>query len=306
MTDWPILIFVVITFLSFTGCLALERQSHKLGLMDSPGERKLQTTPIPRSGGMVIFILYLLFSSSISFSIPNTFLIGALVVYLGGLYDDYISINKVSIKVVFQVIAVLLAATNFYLQYDLPPSILVIGVGFMFLMINSFNLMDNMNGLTAGMSFVLIVFFYASGFTTLYEMLALTGALAGFLLRNFPRGHIFLGDQGSQLLGYLMSGFALRALAPHFVTGGRVTDWAFASILLVVGFLPFIVDTIVVVVIRIKNKQSIMKGDQNHLSHQLVRRGFSLVFAPLVLVGFHALCAIICYYCLTHVLPNSF
>lgn len=283
---------------SLLTCLWLEKHSHRLGLMDAPGERKLQVQPVPRSGGMVIFLAYAL--ASLVGQLPHPpllFLLGAAVIYLGGLYDDLVPFNSVRVKVLFQVAAATLATVGLASTWSLPLVAILLGWCFLFLMVNSFNLMDNMNGVTAGMAAVIF-----TGLAVLDMMpgpltVLLLGAIAGFLLRNFPRGKIFLGDQGSQLLGYLATGHALLALAPHLATGPEQDPhgWKLGIGLLSCFFLPFVADTLLVIVIRYRAGRPIMKGDQSHLAHQCVRAGLSTVTAPLLLVGLHALIVAIFY-----------
>ena len=280
---------------SLTLCLAVEKYAPRLGLMDLPGHRKLQSRPVPRAGGLAIFFIFFLAQMFIgSF---ETFLLwsGALFVYAGGLYDDRRPHNSVFMKLIFQLTGVLLAGGQFYFYENLSGPLTLVCCGFVFLMINSFNLMDNMNGLTAGMSLLIAACLSLMGLVSPLETMPLAGALLGFLSRNFPSGKIFLGDQGSQFLGYWTSAVVLRALAHKMGPVIGVEEFLICVGFLGLMFLPFIFDTFLVIFIRIRNGVSIMKGDQNHFSHHLLRRGFTRTTAPLFIFVCHIVCLFTCY-----------
>ena len=104
------------------------------------------------------------------------------------------------------------------------------------------------------------------------------GALAGFLPYNFPRATAFLGDTGSHLIGFLL---AVLAILPHFYTRKNPQPWAVLSPLLILA-VP-LVDLVWVVALRWRMGVPFYIGDANHLSHRLVRRGFSAPTAVLVI-----------------------
>ena len=112
------------------------------------------------------------------------------------------------------------------------------------------------------------------------------GATLGFLPYNFPRATIFLGDAGSHLLGYLLS---VLAILPHFYSEKHPRELAVLSPLFILA-LPLI-DLVWVVILRRRVKKPFYIGDTNHLSHRLVRRGFSeiqavaLIWAAGAIVG---------------------
>jgi len=149
--------------------------------------------------------------------------------------------------------------------------------------INAFNFMDNMNGLCAGLgaigSFLFALIAAANGeyLVALAEFL-ICGALAGFLPWNFPKARAFLGDAGSQLVGYLL---AVMALLPHFYTKQNPRPLAVFSPLLVLA-VPLI-DLAQVVVMRTLNRKPFWIGDTNHLSHRLARAGLGRTKAVLIL-----------------------
>lgn len=286
----PILLFTFSLLSSFSVCLLLQKYSFQLGLMDNPGERKLQKIPTPRSGGLAIVFTYFVVSLAARHLVFSLSGLGALIVYLGGLFDDRRPNNTVQIKLTFQMAGALLAAADLYLNYKLNLGLAVISFGFILVLINSFNLMDNMNGLTAGMSLALTFGFYYLGLTDFFQTAVLSGAVLGFLLLNFPFGRIFLGDQGSQFLGYWMSLLAIQGLSSKLEPTFNFRYIIYSAILLAFFFMPFLFDTALVIIIRLRNGKPITVGDQNHLSHQLLKLGLNNNLVAILMVTLQAAC----------------
>lgn len=285
-----ILNFVVYFCASFLLCILIENRAASWGLMDPPGGRKMQKMPIPRAGGLAIFLTFAFSQLFFHSDLPAVFWIGATVVFIGGFYDDRKPHNSVYTKLIFQLTAAGCAAclplTGLHLtvtyQMIFRSLIFVFTLG----MINSFNLMDNMNGLTSGMALVMLVIWTVAHIVSPVVSIPLIAGALGFFVRNFPKGRIFLGDQGSQFLGYSMSALCIFGLSRHMGSHGGSIEFAWDAVFfLLCSFLLFAVDTTLVVMIRLKKKVSIFIGDQNHLSHQLLRRGLtakqvaSLMFA---------------------------
>ena len=149
--------------------------------------------------------------------------------------------------------------------------------------INAFNFMDNMNGLCSGLGAIAAFLFALIAAANGEYLVALAGclicgALAGFLPWNFPNARAFLGDAGSQLVGYLL---AVMAILPHFYTKENPRPIAVLSPLLILA-VPLI-DLAQVVVMRTIRRKPFWIGDTNHLSHRLVRTGLSRSKAVLIL-----------------------
>jgi UDP-GlcNAc:undecaprenyl-phosphate GlcNAc-1-phosphate transferase len=148
---------------------------------------------------------------------------------------------------------------------------------------NAFNFLDNMNGLCGGLGAIAAAWFATAAMRQgqyLVALLALLvcGALLGFLPFNFPRASVFLGDAGSHLVGYLM---AVLAVLPHFYSTKHPSPLAVLSPLAILA-VPLL-DLASVVVIRWRHGKPFWIGDNNHLSHRLVRRGCSRANAVAVL-----------------------
>jgi UDP-GlcNAc:undecaprenyl-phosphate GlcNAc-1-phosphate transferase len=144
---------------------------------------------------------------------------------------------------------------------------------------NSYNIIDGLNGLASGCA---VIFFsmaacimYLNNDTILFQSsLIMAGCLFGFMVFNFPRGKIFLGDGGSYLVGFTVITMTLFAVTQHT----EISPWAF---LLMTIFPVF--DTILAIVRRMKDKQSPFKADKSHLHHVLLERYQSGTKAVLVI-----------------------
>lgn len=148
---------------------------------------------------------------------------------------------------------------------------------------NAFNFMDNMNGLCAGLGAIAAFQFAIIAASNGEYLVALAGflicgSLLGFLPWNFPNARAFLGDAGSQLVGYLL---AVMAILPHFYTKENPRPLAVLSPLLVLA-VPLI-DLAQVVVMRTFAGKPFWIGDTNHLSHRLTRAGLGRANAVLIL-----------------------
>ncbi len=288
---------------SVLSCLLLERFAHHLNLMDHPGERKYQTKPVPRAGGLAIFSAILICSFIFRIKWDPFFLMGFALIYSGGLYDDLRTENTVIKKLFFQISGALVGTAGLLssLNLELGGYYILLAVSsftLIVLMSNSFNLMDNINGLTAGLSLIICISFYFFNFIDITMLLVISGSLTGFLFRNFPSGKIFLGDQGSQGLGYALSWIAINGVLNKKEMDLSIATfpWAFAVLLMI--FLVFFTDTLSVIYIRTKNKVSIFKGDQNHLSHKLVKSGLNKTNAVLFLFAAQTIVLVILQVCL--------
>ncbi len=148
---------------------------------------------------------------------------------------------------------------------------------------NAFNFMDNMNGLCSGLGAISAWYFALSAALHGQYLVALlaflgSGALLGFIPYNFPKATSFLGDSGSHLVGFLL---AVLAILPHFYTQVNQQAWAVLSPLLILA-VP-LADMAWVVGWRWRNGRPFYIGDNNHLSHRLVRHGFSRAQAVLLI-----------------------
>jgi UDP-N-acetylmuramyl pentapeptide phosphotransferase/UDP-N-acetylglucosamine-1-phosphate transferase len=219
-------------------------------------------------------------------------LIPASLVLLLGIYDDLRGTNA---TVKFGVLGII--ATLFFIlggriealsipfvgSVHLPLAIAyVLTVLWLVGIANAFNLIDGMDGLAAGAalfsSLVILVFSFAQGRPLMIVVsLVLCGGLAGFLRYNFNPASIFLGDSGA-----LFIGFTLASLS---VLGTQKATTAVAVIIPVLAFGLPVVDTTVTMARRLISRRPVFQGDNEHIHHMLLARGWSQRQAALVLYG---------------------
>jgi UDP-GlcNAc:undecaprenyl-phosphate GlcNAc-1-phosphate transferase len=210
---------------------------------------------------------------------------GAAAMTLLGWLDDKHELKPLPkfIGQLFVAVAVAMACKRITLFVPSVAFSYVITIFWILTVINAFNFMDNMNGLCAGLgaigAFLFALIAAANGEYLVALMgFLMCGALVGFLPWNFPDARAFLGDAGSHLVGYLL---AVMAILPHFYTKQNPHPLAVLSPLLVLA-IPLI-DLAQVVILRTLNRKPFWIGDTNHLSHRLVRAGFSRTRAVLIL-----------------------
>jgi UDP-GlcNAc:undecaprenyl-phosphate GlcNAc-1-phosphate transferase len=157
------------------------------------------------------------------------------------------------------------------------------------LMTNSMNLLDNMDGLAAGITGIAAAMFFLAvaplGQTfTGVMFLMVAGTMVGFLFHNFNPATIFMGDAGSMLCGYMLA--SLAVVGTFYDAGSSPTRVAVVVPLLALGVPLF--DTLSVIYIRVRSGESIVRGDKRHFSHRLVASGMTqrqaVVFIYLVAV----------------------
>lgn len=287
------------------------RTGERWGLMDQPGDRKIHRKTTPRSGGLAIYaafvgtlvidlVLFALlvnaditgerlgpFRANLGLTLPRfaAILIGLTFLFLIGLIDDRRGLSP-GVKLVAQILSALpLVAAGVridaFLHGVLPDALAwavgaTLTIGWVVLLTNSLNFLDNMDGLTAGVSFVISValalFSLVSDhvfMTAAY--LALAGALLGFLRYNWTPARLFMGDGGSLTIGYALA--ALTINSRYYEAGVAGTGLAVLIPLVVMGVPLF--DTATVMLIRWRTGAPLTKGDTNHISHRLVGLGFS-------------------------------
>jgi UDP-GlcNAc:undecaprenyl-phosphate/decaprenyl-phosphate GlcNAc-1-phosphate transferase len=280
----------------------------RAGLVDDPGHRKIHDTPIPLAGGFALIsgmVLPLLIAAPIVLSsIPHpdmsvsqleisdrllkhglmvrglelgAIVLGALGMVVLGCCDDKYELRP-AVKFGGQLlVAALVAAGNVRITLFVHNVAFSYAVTILWILtvINAFNFMDNMNGLCAGLGAISAWFFamiaaIEGQYLVALLSLLVCGALLGFLPHNFPKASAFLGDMGSHLTGYLL---AVIAVLPHFYNRQNPHPWAVLLPLLVLA-VP-LGDMVWVVLLRWRLGKPFYVGDNNHLSHRLVRRGYS-------------------------------
>jgi len=279
--------------------------AEKVGAIDVPkDDRRIHDHPIPRMGGLAIFIGFIV--SMLIFVEMNKLvvgmLLGAVIIAVMGAVDDVVSLNA-WVKLVFQVVAAVVAIRcGIVFDAVSNPNILsnttTIDVGYLSVPLtliwivgctNAVNLIDGLDGLAVGVSAIssftmLIVAMFVAEPTVAIILAALTGACAGFMPYNMNPAKIFMGDTGSQLLGFVLASASIMGL---FKFHAIIT---FFVPLLALG-LP-IFDTAFAFIRRIANKQSPFHADKKHLHHRLLALGLSQKQSVAVLYGVSAVLGI--------------
>jgi UDP-GlcNAc:undecaprenyl-phosphate GlcNAc-1-phosphate transferase len=271
--------------LSVTAALipVLVRWAPVIGLTDAPGPRKVHTIPVPRVGGLAMAIGLLIPTLMTVELIPpiRGVLLGLIVLLVFGLWDDRVNLGYRT-KFAGQVLAVGLCMYFGKVHIGnlmigsvivLPEAVSVL-ITFVFLVgiTNAVNLADGLDGLAGGLVLLCLcaiaLFAVMSGHMTVAEMALIEGgAVLGFLRFNTHPARIFMGDSGSQMLGFSVGALALLA------TQGETCPLSTALPLLLLG-LP-IMDTLSVMATRIRAGRSPFSADSNHLHHRLLALGFA-------------------------------
>lgn len=275
------LIFTLSLFMSFTLVPFLMRHAGALGLMDrSDNQRKIHEGIIPRSGGLAIALsvllplFYLLQDTSYALGL----LLASVVIVIFGIIDDRHELEY-RWKIVGQSIAITifliglpdLPKMPFYL--DSTPAWLTYFVLFLFLLgtTNAVNLSDGLDGLAAGttlLSLGLIAYLgYEAEINFIFVMaLAVMGSLLGFLRYNTHPAKVFMGDTGSQFIGFISATLAI-SVTQH------ANSAASPMLPIIILGLP-ILDTLMVMAIRMRQGKPPFSPDKNHIHHQLMKLGF--------------------------------
>ncbi|MFQ5400880.1 MAG: glycosyltransferase family 4 protein [Anaerolineae bacterium] len=280
-------IAILLIALSITGLSTpwLRRAAVWLGFVDAPAQRKLHSTPMPLMGGVAIFsgaiVAVLIFSSQLSSKVVGVIVAGSIVAGTG-LWDDRRHLPAWA-KLVSQFVAFLILAQQ-GIRVRLPvPEVMNYAITFIWLagISNAINFLDNMDGLSAGISavsaaFILLLGLQNDQFLVSALAAAVVGACVGFLRYNFKPAQIFMGDAGSLFLGFLL---AVLGLQLRFPENSNFVTWMVPVFIL---GLP-IFDTTLVVLTRIRRGVSPTTAGKDHISHRLVNLGFSQREAVLIL-----------------------
>ncbi len=265
--------------------LAVRKIAHRIGMVAAPRLDRWHKRPTALLGGVAIFVAFLIGYPLFTPMSPALYPIigGGAFLFAVGLVDDIVQLKPYT-KLVTQLIA---AAAVVYFGLKLPWTAHeglndLITIFWLIGITNSINLLDNMDGLAGGISFISCAFLVASlllnGQTTgIYSLAVLGGAVLGFLVFNFSPASIFMGDCGSTFLGFMLGGTAL--LSEY----GRTRNLTAVLLTPVLILLIPIFDTIIVTVTRKLSGRRVAQGGRDHASHRLVALGMSERRAVLML-----------------------
>jgi len=274
------LIFASALALAIGGTPIARKLAPRLGVMDQPSARKIHTRPMPRLGGVAIYLAFILalliFEDRHYISQLVGILTGATLISFCGIWDDRWGLRPLLKLGVGQPLAALiLIASGVRVSFLHHPVLnLLVTVFWVVGITSALNLLDNMDGLSAGVATVASAFFLllaAMNGQYLVGSLAaaLLGACLGFLFYNFNPASIFMGDTGSMFIGFILAAVGIKLRFP-----GRmdVVTWMIPVVILGVP----IFDTTLVVVSRLRRGLNpITHPGKDHLSHRLVAMGMT-------------------------------
>jgi UDP-GlcNAc:undecaprenyl-phosphate GlcNAc-1-phosphate transferase len=263
-----------------------------LGVVDTPGGRRLNVRPVPRLGGLALFLGILV--PSLAF-LPldretRGLLLGATVAVTVGAVDDFRGLlwwEKLGGMLIAAAIPTFFGIwvdrfTLPFIGIHTVPAWIGVPATILWIMaiMNMVNFLDGMDGLAAGVSAIagltFAVIALSLGKPDAAIMSAIVfGACVGFLRHNFYPARIFMGDSGALLLGFVLAALSVQGLLKTAATVALL----FPLLVLAVP----IVDTTFVVARRLRHGQKVFEGDQAHLHHRFLRRGFSQPRAALTI-----------------------
>jgi len=287
---------------------AARRAALRVGFVSRPKRERFSRRVVPLGGGVAIFGTLVLFLAGAVVAV--TYLAGhggggwlgeqvtvhfagflsrrgqllvviglAAVLFALGLWDDRRGLGPfVKLAVEFGVALTAAAAAEIRAELFIENPVVtsVLSALWVVLIINAFNFLDNMDGLSAGIgviaSMILFVTAASGGQVFVGAMaLLLAGALSGFLVHNFPPARIFMGDAGSLVIGFFVAVLTLRTTYYNQAASGR---W-YSVLLPVIAMAVPLYDFVSVTLLRLAQGKSPFVGDTQHFSHRMKRRGLS-------------------------------
>lgn len=278
--------------------------ANKMGILDNPDRdnRRVHKKPTPRIGGLAMVISIIVsviaifaFSYFMKIQLDNRllgFVLGAIIIATMGFVDDIKSLRP-AYKFMFQLVAgsVIYVFGISIVGVKIPfihPEMIDFGIfAFPITLLwvlgitNAVNLIDGLDGLAAGIANIaaisLLVIFLITGASLEVILLtvALVGATLGFLPYNFNPAKTFMGDTGSNFLGYTLATISIMGMAKGYTL--------LAIVIPIIIFAVPIFDMLFVVCKRLLQHQKITSPDKKHIHHRLLNRGFSQKQAVLIL-----------------------
>ncbi len=278
------LALVCAAVVSFAATPIIKVLAKKVGAMDIPkDERRMHKIPIPRMGGLAIFLGFMV--SVLIFGEMNReaqgILLGAVIIVILGVMDDILTLRALP-KFIVQIFAAVVVVLHgcrieHFMGFVLPEWLSYpVSVIWIVAITNAVNFIDGLDGLAAGVSAIsagamliiaLILVPDVTAMASAILLAAIVGACVGFIPYNFNPATIFMGDTGSTFLGFMLASISIFGL---FKTYAVIS---FAVPFLVLG-LP-IFDICFAVIRRVSKGQSPMHADRGHVHHRLIDMGFS-------------------------------
>ena len=294
--EYRVVLGLVTAFvITYVAIPSIVRVAHLKSLTDDPDERKMHAVPVPTLGGIAIFagviIASLIFIKPIIFPQLTFIIAAAVILFFIGIKDDILVIAPLT-KFVGQLIAAGIITlftdiklTNFhgFLGFQEIPeyAAILLSIFVIVVIINAFNLVDGIDGLSSGIGIVAGsfygVWFYLTGHCAEAVLsFSLIGALLAFWRFNMFSEHekIFMGDTGALILGFFISVLTIQFneynIEPKFV----YAKWGAPAVSIAVLIIPLF-DTLRVMFIRFIIRQPVFLPDKRHIHHLFLRMGLS-------------------------------
>ncbi|HBT95675.1 MAG TPA: undecaprenyl-phosphate alpha-N-acetylglucosaminyl 1-phosphate transferase [Coriobacteriia bacterium] len=310
---WYVIAFAIALLVTLLATPLTIRLANRFNAIDYPDGRRINEIPVPRLGGIAIFL-----GATISLGLIGLFLfddgprldpdstidyrgvaVALFVIFVVGLVDDFRT-TRVRYKLLGQIIAALIASlsgvllssitnpfdgTPIYLGFFAYPVTIIYLVAFA----NIINLIDGLDGLAAGIVTISVIALFVIAVGNDYlnvamVSIAVAGACLGFLKYNFNPAKIFMGDSGALYLGFLMGLLSLF---------GAIRTPAIITLLvpIVIAGIP-VLDTLTAIIRRIRTGTSIVEADTSHIHHRLLNIGYGQKTTVYILYVFTGILAI--------------
>jgi UDP-N-acetylmuramyl pentapeptide phosphotransferase/UDP-N-acetylglucosamine-1-phosphate transferase len=293
------LLLLITTFLVAMGITRLMiTLGPKLGLMDQPDARRVHQTPVPRAGGIAVWLTFLLAmlaaklsgagGSAASLQGINAFMVSSLILVTVGVIDDRGGIPA-CIKLGCQIAAAVVywwlkpSGGEIFFGFAVPWFVdLAFWVAWIVLLINAFNLIDGLDGLCGGLAAISLTFMavlqIAEGnLTDALNLGLMVACIGGFMVYNRNPARIFLGDTGSMVLGLFLATMASEVAGRKTMVGSILLPVAVAGVPLIDVLLAIWRRAVRSLVSQWSGGEQIgiFSADKDHLHHRLLARGWS-------------------------------
>jgi UDP-GlcNAc:undecaprenyl-phosphate GlcNAc-1-phosphate transferase len=277
------LAFLISLAASLALCAAVRHSAPAFGAVVPPRADRWHSQPTPTMGGIAIAMAAVLGFSAVVSHVKGDVLtaawlpipLAAIAMFVVGVLDDRVQLSPLA-KLVSSLIIGAFLVFSLARRPDngLPWTYTLIGTIWFAGVCHAFNLLDNMDGLAGGVAMIAALFLAsllpaALGAPVIVLLLALAGALIGFLYWNRPPARLFMGDCGSLFIGAVIAGASLVPVLQER------TAFPWTSVVIVMVLVVPLFDTGFVLVLRRFAGRSATRGGTDHVSHRLVSLGFS-------------------------------
>lgn len=296
------LCFLTSFVIAFASIPTIIRIATSLSLYDKPNERKLHRVEVPLLGGIAIFgatLFAFTIWSAPFFEQVHLFIIASLIIiFFFGLRDDIAPLaplKKLSGQIIASFIVIIYCDIRlqglhgmFGLHALSWPASLIWTILAMLFIINAYNLIDGIDGLSSGLgiisSFVFGLLFYINhDFLMSVLAFSLCGGLSGFIPYNFQKARIFMGDTGTMTIGFILSVFSIHLMELSRDAVTAEFSYFYTPVIVFALLVIPVTDMVRVFIIRIITFRSPFSADRNHVHHCLLGLGLSTIMTNVLL-----------------------